>query len=199
MHAVFFGVKRIHIETVRFTRELILHCNLTPARYDMMRVIGVYEHGVSPGTLTWVLGVTAPVVSRMLKSLEALGFLTRERNPRDGRLRIVRITERGRVALTMAIAATVEDDQADAIVARLVTGHTPDVPDSPDAILSLIKTSREEVAAVDAVLGRMRKGLADRAAFHHPWLPVRDRLPPMIFTTVVDGRIRYGDELLALA
>jgi hypothetical protein len=60
MHAIFFGVKRVHIEVVRFTRGLIAHSNLTPARFDLMRVVGLYEYGVRQETIAWVLGVTAP-------------------------------------------------------------------------------------------------------------------------------------------
>jgi DNA-binding PadR family transcriptional regulator len=42
-----------------------------------------------------MLGVTTPTVSRMVNSLQALGFVRAERSPYDRRQRVVRLTEMG--------------------------------------------------------------------------------------------------------
>jgi DNA-binding MarR family transcriptional regulator len=199
MHAVFFGVKRVHIEVVRLTQKMILHSNLTPARFDLLRIVRLYPDGIGQGSIQWLLGVTAPVVSRMLKALETLGYVERERPERDRRTQWIRLTHRGAIAVGVASSATLGDLEAERTAARAVTGNTRLVPETYEEILTTIKEAKDTVARVDGFLDAMRKALADRAAFNHPWLPICDRLPPMIFTTMVDGRLRYGDEdLLAM-
>jgi DNA-binding MarR family transcriptional regulator len=199
MHAIFFGVKRVHIEVVRLTRRMIWLSNLTPARFDLMRIVQLYPDGVAQGTIQWLLGVSAPVVSRMLKALQQLGFVERERHRRDGRARWVTLTERGAIATRVAASATLVNLEAERTAARAVTGNNRRESASYDEILHTIEHAKGAVAEVDAFLTTMRAALEDRAAFHHPWLPISERMPPMIFTTMVDGRLRYGDEdLLAL-
>ena len=199
MHAIFFGVKRVHIEVVRLTRKMILHSNLTPARFDLLRIVRLYPDGIGQGSIQWLLGVTAPVVSRMLKALEKLGYVERERPERDRRTQWIRLTERGAIALAVASSETLGDLEAERTAARAVTGSTRLVPETYEEILTTIHEAKDAVDRVDGFLTVMRKALADRAAFHHPWLPICDRLPPMTFHTIVDGRLRYGDEdLLAM-
>jgi hypothetical protein len=50
---------------------------------------------VRQGELRRILGVSAPVVSRMLRSLEALKWVLRERATDDRRQRVVTLTEQG--------------------------------------------------------------------------------------------------------
>ncbi len=198
MHAIFFGVKRVHLEVVRLTRDLIRHSNLTPARFDMLRIVQVYPDGVAQGTIQWLLGVTAPVVSRMVKALELLGFVARERHRRDGRSRWVRLTERGAIAVRVASSATLTNFEAERTAARVVTGDKRLQSDSYDETVKTIEQATDTVALVDGILTKMRAALADRAAFHHPWLPISDRRPPLAVTRMPDGRCLYGDaELLA--
>ena len=194
MHAIFFGVKRVHIEVVRLTQKMILHSNLTPARFDMLRIVRLYPDGIGQGSVQWLLGVSASVVSRMMKALERLGYVERERPERDRRIKVVRLTHRGAIAVGVASSETLGDLEAERTAARAVTGNTRLVPESFEETLTTIEQAKEPVSRVDCFLTAMRKALADRAAFHHPWLPICDRLPPMIFTTMVDGRLRYGDE-----
>lgn len=194
MHEIFFGVKRVHIEVVRLTRRMIFHSHLTPARFDMLRIVKLYPDGVAQGTIQWLLGVTAPVVSRMLKALEALGFVDRERAARDRRSRWVRLTERGAIAVGVASSATLGNLEAERTAARLVLGSDRLVSDSYEETLRTIDEGSDSVAHVDGFLVKMRAALADRAAFHHPWKPICERMPPFIFHTLVDGRLRYGDE-----
>lgn len=193
MHPIFFGVKRVHIEVVRLTRRLIWLSNLTPARFDMLRIVQVYPDGVGQGTIQWLLGVTAPVVSRMLKALEQLGFVARERHRRDGRSRWVRLTERGETAVRVAATATLGNLEAERTAARVVAGSKRLESQSYDETLNTIEQARDDVARVDGFLTTMRAALADRAAFHHPWLPICDRRTPL-FLSIVDAGYRYDDE-----
>jgi len=135
----------------------------------------------------------------MLKALEQLGYVDRERSARDRRVRWIRLTERGEIAVRVASSATLGNLEAERTAARIVTGDKRLESESYEETLSTIAQAQDTVARVDGFLTAMRAALADRAAFHHPWLPICDRMPPMIFTTVVDGRCRYGDEdLLAM-
>jgi DNA-binding MarR family transcriptional regulator len=195
MHALFFGVKRVHIEVVRFTDRILKISGLTPARFDMLRIVKLHPDGIPQTALTWLLGVTAPVVSRMLKSLQILGFVARERGTEDGRCRIVQLTERGNVALAMALELTIVSHEADRTAARAVTGNTRVSLISYDDTLSTISDAREKLASADAVLRKMRAALHDRAPFHHPWRPWYE-LMPVTYSRIVNGRIQYGDQSL---
>jgi DNA-binding MarR family transcriptional regulator len=116
----------------------------------------------------------------MLKSLQALGFVSRERCERDGRARDVKLTYRGGIALRVACSATLGNLEAERTAARAVAGNPKEESDSEDETLSTIREARGDVARVDGFLTAMRRALADRAAFHHPWLPVRDRMFPPV-------------------
>ncbi|MDB4934333.1 MAG: MarR family [Labilithrix sp.] len=193
MHPVFFGVKRVHIEVVRFTDRLLRCSGLTPARFDMLRIVKLHPDGIPQATLRWLLGVTAPVVSRMLKALQEKGLVARERDTEDGRCRIVRLTERGKVAVHMGLELTIISDEADRTAARAATGDTRVARISHDDTHSTIRNAREKVAQADGFLRNMRKALFDRAPFHHPWRPWKE-LMPVAYTQLVDGRIQYGNE-----
>ena len=195
MHALFFGVKRVHIEVVRFTNRILRLSNLTPARFDMLRIVKLHPDGIPQTALRWLLGVTPPVVSRMLKSLQELGYVARERDTEDGRCRIVQLTERGNVALGMALELTIVNQVADRTAARAATGDTRVRSTSHEENMRTIDDAREQVAQADGFLRKMRKALADRAPFHIPWRPWLE-LMPVAYTRLVDGRLQYGDESL---
>src|SRR4029079_19247651 len=93
MHPIFFGIKRVHLRVVAVTRKLLLGVQLTPARFDMLRIVGLHEHwGAAQSKIQYLLGVSAATVSRMLKSLEVLGFVVRKRMARDARCVLVPLT-----------------------------------------------------------------------------------------------------------
>jgi DNA-binding MarR family transcriptional regulator len=208
MHAVFFGVKRIHHEVVhRVTRPLLeaTDCELTPARFDLMRIVSLRPHGVHQGTLLWLLGVSPPTVSRMLKSLEELGMITRERLASDGRCRKVHITAKGVGAVKMALDATVGSGEAEGAVACCATGkprprdakrngrrQRPGGTRTRDDAAPNADAAKAQVDALDGALVRMRKGLRDVAPFHHPWRATD--YAPYAFHTIVDGVVRYGGQ-----
>jgi len=94
MHAIFFGIKRVHLRVLAVTRRMIGLSALTRARFDMLRIVELHPHGITQSTIRWLLGVSAPTVSRMLKALQRLGFVDRHRDARDGRCVRVRLTPR---------------------------------------------------------------------------------------------------------
>jgi DNA-binding MarR family transcriptional regulator len=199
MHAVFFGVKRAHLEVVwRLTGPLIEKSGLTPARFDLMRIVRLRPHGVPQGTLHWLLGVSPPTVSRMLKSLEELGWIRRVEHRRDRRSRVVHITESGTAAVEMALAATVGSREAEHHVARVATGdRTRRSGGRQDAaaIKGAIEAAKAKVVALEGTLARMRSALFDFAPFVHPWRATDEDFH---VHTIVDGCLHYGNEVVRI-
>jgi DNA-binding MarR family transcriptional regulator len=113
MNEIFFAAKRVFQSSMRMTRASLqgVAPGLTAARFDMMFAL-TYEscdhHKRNPGKvlqsmLRRKLGVTAPVVSRMVRSLEALGWVRRQRLLRgDQRQREVSLTDEGLACIRMA-------------------------------------------------------------------------------------------------
>ena len=54
--------------------------------------------GVRPGLLAERAGMSKQAMNQLLRSLEALGYLTRSDAPDEGRARMVRLSKRGRAA-----------------------------------------------------------------------------------------------------
>lgn len=100
MNAISFGTKRAFHGFLRVTRKPLAALGLTAARFDLMFVLRKHRspesRQVTQRELRAYLGVSAPVVSRMLRSLEKLGLVTRERAPYDRRQLVVSLTDLGR-------------------------------------------------------------------------------------------------------
>jgi DNA-binding MarR family transcriptional regulator len=94
-----FALKRAFQSTLRFFRFVLQGTGLTVARYDMLMAVKGEKHGMSQKRLRQVLGVTRATVSKMLRSLEALGLVRREVNPWDRRRKDVWLTEEGAARL----------------------------------------------------------------------------------------------------
>ena len=54
--------------------------------------------GVRPGMLAERAGISKQAMNQLLRSLDALGYITRSDAPGEGRARIVHLTKRGRAA-----------------------------------------------------------------------------------------------------
>jgi DNA-binding MarR family transcriptional regulator len=101
MNAIFFASKRAFHGVLRVTRKTLRSLGLTAARFDLMFALLKRDTARVGGStrqndLRRTLGVTASVVSRMLRSLEALGWVRRTRPLNDRRQREVFLTEPGR-------------------------------------------------------------------------------------------------------
>jgi len=104
MHAVMFGCKRAYYATLRLTRRKLRKMGLTAARFDLLYAIHARgEWAPIQRDLRRSLGVCASVVSRMVKSLEKLGYVRRARAHYDRRQRVVSLTDCGRARIQRAI------------------------------------------------------------------------------------------------
>jgi DNA-binding MarR family transcriptional regulator len=107
MNAIAFGNKRAFHSFLRVTRKGFASVGLTAARFDLMNAIlgnprAPSGCGILQRELRRVLGVSAGVISRMLRSLEDLGLITREPPPSDRRQRHVKLTASGGLRLASA-------------------------------------------------------------------------------------------------
>jgi DNA-binding MarR family transcriptional regulator len=124
MQTFFFALKRAHHSVARFGRSLLHRFGITPARFDLMlelyRNWALYacrgRHGrVDQSELVTTFGVSAPTISRMLRSLEELGLVRRLRHPSDRRRLVVGLTLRGLWCVLRAIWATMSGAAALAV------------------------------------------------------------------------------------
>ncbi len=180
MHRVFFSVKRVHLRIVEIGKGLLRRFELTPARFDMMRIVLVHApEGVSQTRIRALLGVSAATVSRMLLSLEKLGFIARHEWKHDTRRLIVTLTELGKCRVTEAMAAMVASGNAERMAQRGVDFDT--------------KAAVPRLRVLQRALASMRRNYGDRSAFTDPWRT--DPLVPYYVTTLVEGRIVYGADI----
>jgi DNA-binding MarR family transcriptional regulator len=101
VNAITFGTKRAFHGFLRVTRKPLLEMGLTAARFDLLSVLIRSRRGdwCTPGVrqseIRRMLGVTAPVVTRMVRALEGLGLVERWREQFGDRRQV-------RVGLTKA-------------------------------------------------------------------------------------------------
>lgn len=102
MNALFFAARRADLAILAYGRRLLASHGLTPARFDTLYVIlRAGKCGSRSQTdIKSSLGVSAPTISRMLKSLADLGLIRRFR---IGRFRRASLTPLGRAAMRRAI------------------------------------------------------------------------------------------------
>ena len=103
MNAIMFGCKRAYYGCLHVTRRPLRVIGLTAARFDMMYALLREKNYYRPRTqreLRDLLGVSSPVISRMLRSLEQLGWVVRKRPEYgDGRTWEVSLTDDGRTTI----------------------------------------------------------------------------------------------------
>ena len=106
MNPVFFGLKRAFHGTLRIGRRTFQALGLTAARFDLLYALTDEGHPRETVThqseLRRMLGVSRPAVSRMLRSLEELGFVRRKRSEADRRQFEVHLTILGRLRIRLA-------------------------------------------------------------------------------------------------
>ena len=160
MNAQFFSTKRAHHGILRMTRKSLAHFGLTAARFDMLYAIR--RDGCLQSSLRRILGVTAPVVSRMLHALEELRLVTRVRSEGDRRQRRVGLTVAGRHCLRRAFRKLGRRSGAAyrALMRAITFGEWRD----PDACF-------RATCNLDDLLRGMRKEFGDTATLHYPWHP----------------------------
>jgi DNA-binding MarR family transcriptional regulator len=182
MHRVFFSVKRVHLRIVEVSKRLVMRFGLTPARFDMLRIVLIHApDGVSQAKIRALLGVSAATVSRMLIALEKLGFIARDAWGYDARCLIVTLTDLGKKRVSDAMNALVEHPKAKA--ERMAQRGVDFEP----------KVAEPRLRVLQRALASMRRNYGDAAAFTDPWRT--DPLDPFYLTTLVEGRIVYGADI----
>ena len=163
MNAILFGLKRAFQASIRSTRAAVASFGLTAARFDMLHAIQEsYRRQITQSDLRRTLGVTAPTVSRMLRSLEKLGLVTRARPPYgDTRQRIVSLTKDGLLAIRRAFKYIVAGGAAQLAFDSVLTAGRHY---SPAACLL-------ETDIAESVCRRIRHGFSDSANLRYPWHP----------------------------
>ncbi len=163
MDAIMFGLKRAYQSTLTLGRAICSKFapGLTPARLDMLYAI--HDNAMNYVTqmkLRRLLGVSRPTVSRMLKSLEGLGWVERSPGPYlDRRTRKVRLTERGVALLKRVLAAILATRMVKFVVdVSLTMGRFW------DAGRCLVERDRTE-----GILQRIRSDFGDTASLYYPW------------------------------
>ncbi len=178
MHTMFFSVKRVHLRVVEISKRLVKRYGLTPARFDLLRIVEAHEpHPVAQSKIRALLGVSAATVSRMLISLEKLGFVERSESKVDARNLLVALTPYGY-------------NQVDEALSWLCLGRDQRMARRGVAFEPALADVR--LRALQKHLNSMRRNYGDDAPFVHPWRA--DELVPYHYTVLVRGRIHYtGD------
>ncbi|MEF7617236.1 MarR family transcriptional regulator [Aquincola sp. MAHUQ-54] len=100
-----FLIRRLHqIHTWLFAEET-QRFNITPVQYSLLTVL--VEHGeMDQNTLALEIGLERTSVAEVLPRLEARGVVERRQSPLDRRVKLVKITRKGRdLVKRMAVAA----------------------------------------------------------------------------------------------
>lgn len=145
------------------TRKPLASMGLTAARFDLLyAVVGADDDWRGPGIrqseLRRMLGVTAPVVTRMPQALEILGLVRREREDLGDRRQIrVSLTKAGRRRIVRARGVMVRAMRRLVHVAICFGQHR-----NPE--MQWWHTDR-----LDGYLQRIRDEFGDTAWLRYPW------------------------------
>jgi len=107
MDDVFFGVKRGHLAVNRWALAKLRAFGVTPARFDLMRMIYVRRFRWAQSKLRSALGISRATISVMVRALVKLGWITREVNPFDRRTLDCVLTYDGRRVVASVMSALV--------------------------------------------------------------------------------------------
>jgi DNA-binding MarR family transcriptional regulator len=127
MDAVFFSMKRAHLGGQRLGRRFLKEFELTPARFDLLNTIVDCEEPMTQTELWKRLGIVRSAVCEMVKVLEKLGILKRDRAP-DSRTWIVRLTELGKKLQREAYDVLINNGIATQWTDSLITLRTESDP-----------------------------------------------------------------------
>jgi DNA-binding MarR family transcriptional regulator len=168
MHIVMFGMNRAFHKVMEVGRELTLDFGLTPSRFNLLNALLIEGGSLRQVFLQRMLGVTAPNVSRMVTSLEALGFVVRRRDA-FGRCCAVELTPLGRERIERAVDWLVLKGNAHKAVLAFFPPRTrtPRHPPSPHAHATSLRLDARHFALH---LETIRKSLHDRALLRYSWL-----------------------------
>ena len=162
MNTIIFKLKRAFQSSLRVTRPLLTVHGLTAARFDMLYAIELEgRSGLAQSQLRRVLGVSAPTVSRMLRSLEDLGLVTRARSRSDARQVLVKLTIAGLARIRRGIRAAIARGAVSLALDSALAGER--WWDEGRCIL--------EMDMAEWMLRRIASAFRDGARLHYFWHP----------------------------
>jgi DNA-binding MarR family transcriptional regulator len=162
MNAIALGAKRAFHGFLRFTRRAFASVGLTAARFDMLLAIRGSVRSDQPFEtimqceLRSVLGVTAGVVSRMLRALEKLGLVQRA-HADDRRYKAVWLSQKGEACFRAARQLLMRSVQRVVVTAICVGQHG-------DA-----RQRAQHVQRLRTYLTALRRDFGDTAPLSHAW------------------------------
>jgi DNA-binding MarR family transcriptional regulator len=162
MNHFLYATKRAYYGTLRVVRAPATSVGITAARFDLIYAIfGSYGGQIHQAGLARKVGVSVPVVARMLRSLEQLGYVLRERSRLDRRKILVALTKAGRRCFLRA---------------RLVLMCSGLVDLAIDSALGGKQWFEEAYTLVqkemlDDVLTRLREAFGAGGELYYPWHP----------------------------
>jgi len=164
VNAITFGTKRAFHGVLRATRKQLVELGLTAARFDLLSVLvrrGPRElcaPGVRQSAIRRMLGVTAPVVTRMVRALERLGLVRRWREQDwDKRQVLVELTEAGERCILRA-----RDVMLPAVSRMVLRAICFGAHHSASARFRHMDT-------LESYLSGLRERFGDTATFYYPW------------------------------
>jgi DNA-binding MarR family transcriptional regulator len=98
---------RVHLAGNRNALKLLLAFRVTPARFDLMRILYGNRFSMPQSWLRGKLGLARATISRMLKALEKLGLVERKIDEHDRRTKIVTLTYEARSLVWRVLDALV--------------------------------------------------------------------------------------------
>ncbi len=154
MDQVFFAVKRAHHAVLKFSRRALARFGVTPARFDMMQAIMLFDGATQLELRKW-LGLARSSVSEMLAALERTGLIWRMRHRRT---RMVFLSQKGEALFERVFDACL---------------NTGDVPVMVDGVLTdydAEKDSLQKRFEVHDLCARLRSAFGDSARSDlYPW------------------------------
>lgn len=164
MNQITFATKRAYHGFLRGTRKLLASYGLTSARFDMLYVIGGERQPYGryqttlQSRLVGKLGVSRSVVSRMVRALEALGWVRREEALGiDGRTWLLSLTEKAEATMRVARRVVIRCVHRLVIESICFGGHR-------EAGKRFLCMSR-----LEDTLHAIRRDFGDRATLYFPW------------------------------
>ena len=158
MHHILASLKRASLVSLAQQREWLAPYGITPARYEMLFVIAHTDawlkkvHFCRQSDIWRQLGVSPVTVSKMLRALEKLGFVRRERSiARDRRQVYVELTRKARGLLRK-------------VHMRVIRPGTVFL-----AIYSIFVKPEHDGGKFAEYLEFLRERFHDTATFHYPW------------------------------
>jgi DNA-binding MarR family transcriptional regulator len=162
MNHFLYATKRAYYGTLRVVRAPATSVGVTPARFDMMYAIfGASEGQIHEAALARKVGVSVPVVARMLRSLEELGYVLRERSRIDRRKILVGLTKAGLRCFRRARLALMCSGLVDLAIDSALGGKS-----WFDEAYTLA-----EKDVLDAALTRLREAFWAGGRLYYPWHP----------------------------